>query len=171
MKAIRETIRARLYGYGSARPRSVNVRITHFPTSTGSKPFVQAEEVLGTETYIHDCDIQTIYPRSTKRFRIYFTRHRLLPQNDAIRYTHPGTSWHGQLLVVRLADDGGRHVSLRRGDITFIKRLVKRYLVTIDQCRIHEIDQSSFAAELQQRTRIPQKLQIAAPVRINSVIR
>ena len=126
-KVTRQTIRGRLYGYGGDRPRSVDVRVTNFSTTTSRvRPFVEAEQVLGCGTYIHDCDLRSIGPRSTHRFRIFFTRHRRLPSNTSVSSTLPPWHWHGQLLVLRVTEDGKRHVGLRRGDTTLITRALPR---------------------------------------------
>lgn len=125
-KSIRQTIRGRLYGYGSDRPRSVDVRVTNFSTTSGTRSFVEAEQVLGCGAYIHDCDLKSLGPRSTQRFRIFFTRHRRLPPNTAVSSTRPPSDWHGQLLVLRVTEDGKRHVTLKKTDTTLINRVLPR---------------------------------------------
>ena len=126
-KVIRQNIQGRLYGYGSSRPRSVGVRVTHFPTTARAEPYVVAEEVLGSEIYIHDCEAQTYGPRRSKHFKVFLTRHRLLPSNTAIPAAQDGSRWRGQLLVLRMSEDRATYSSLRRGDQALIHRMVPRH--------------------------------------------
>lgn len=121
-KATRQVIRGRLYGFGSNKPRSVGVKLTHFPTGAGTRPFVVAEELLGTALFIHDCSVKF----SGGIFKIYFTRHRYLPANTALLSANPQVPWHGQILVVRMSST--RHVNLRRGDLALIQKVTSRYV-------------------------------------------
>ncbi len=121
MQTIRQTLRGRLYGYGSNRPQSVSVKVAHFQTRRGSNEYLAAEEFLGTSLFIHDCSIRL--PGGP--FQLYFTRHRYLPPNRALLSAHPTTYWSGQILVMRM--DGGKHVNLKRGDLALIQKVVRRY--------------------------------------------
>ncbi|KAJ3007302.1 hypothetical protein NUW54_g3597 [Trametes sanguinea] len=134
--AIRQTVRARLYGYGSGRPQSVSVRMTHYRARAGTThSYLAAEEFLDSALYVHDCDVTS----QGGTFKLYFTRHRFLPPNPAVLSAHRRRIWHGQILAIRMNDSS--HVDLRRGDLALIEKIISR-----------------FVEEVERRSRIPRTL-------------
>ncbi|KAI0349672.1 hypothetical protein OH77DRAFT_1172279 [Trametes cingulata] len=134
--AIKETVRGRLFGYGYSRPRSVNVKLVHYFARSGRHAYLVAEEILGITPFIHDCRVRI----SGSTFRIYFTRHRVLPPNLALLSIHASRPWHGQMLVVRLDETSAHEVNLKRGDISRIDKIASRFMEEVcNRSRIPEV--------------------------------
>lgn len=131
-------VKGRLYGFGSIRPQRVSARVTRFHTHIGGRStFLDAEEILGSTPYIHDCDIEMAGNHSFRRFKVYFTRHRLLPANSALLSVNATCPWHGELLVMKVAEDGGRHIHLEtRSDVIMARKTVSRKAISCCICGI-----------------------------------
>jgi hypothetical protein len=141
-----------LYGLGYAGPRIVNIPLASGLSDLGViTPYLLAEAALGSQLFIHDCVVE-IYDRRHRRQRmlLFFTRHKMQPNNIALTSIDPDIVWTGQILVMKLGRTGKSVVHLRACDKGLASDAIIRYtdfLIIYQQCsrRVLQLSDSNIA--------------------------